>query len=199
MDLRKSLLTNPCRQISTAFSNSDHQRLVVLLYTTGFGLNVVLTLCHEIWHHRDKVSRSEIKIATSAYIADIFIDESIVSAAHLWQHFADYGLVCKDSGATWDGAKFWVGKVWGWGWLPLMETGRSKVPEISHIVTCSTYFHCMENWLATSLCAAGLLRTSKCSKNWDDEVRDASLCHMLAETMARVWARSCRGRLVHRW
>ena len=45
-------------------------------------------------------------------------------------------------------------------------------------------------------------QTSALTKNWDDEVRDASLSRMLLETMARV----CEsdpvgggGRLVHRW
>ena len=37
-----------------------------------------------------------IKSATSAYVDDIFINESLVPASHIQQYILDYGLVSKD-------------------------------------------------------------------------------------------------------
>ena len=54
----------------------------------------------------------EIKSAMLAYIDDTFISESRVSAAHVWQHFADYGLVCRDPEWQRDGAKVLGLQVW---------------------------------------------------------------------------------------
>ena len=55
----------------------------------------------------------EIKSAISAYVDDIFIDESIFSAARVRQYFADYGLVRKDPDRVRDGAKVLGLQVWG--------------------------------------------------------------------------------------
>ena len=54
----------------------------------------------------------EIESAMSAYVDNIFINVSIVSAAHMRQHFADYGLVCKDPEWLRDGAKVLGAQVW---------------------------------------------------------------------------------------
>ena len=55
----------------------------------------------------------EIKSAMSAYVDNIFIDESIVSVAYMRQHFADYRLVCKDLERLRDRAKVLGLQVWG--------------------------------------------------------------------------------------
>ena len=54
----------------------------------------------------------EIKRALSTY-NEIFIDESIVSAVHMRQYFADYGLVCKDLEQLRERAKVLDLQVWG--------------------------------------------------------------------------------------
>ena len=74
-------------------------------YTTGFWPKCVITMI--------KYQDQEIKRATSAYVNDISIDKSRVSAARVQQHFADYGLVCKDPKQLRDGAKVLGLQVWG--------------------------------------------------------------------------------------
>ena len=116
----------------------------------GSSLNVALLVMKSVIT-AIKSWDQEIKNAMSAYVNDIFIDESIVSAARVWQHLADYGLVCKDPEWLRDGVKVLGLQVWGEDDSLRWKRG-SKVPEILRIVT---YFLCVENWLATSLCLVG--------------------------------------------
>ena len=136
----------------------------------------------------------EIKTATSAYIDDIFIDKSRVSAARVRQYFADYGLVSKDPERLRDGAKVLGLQVWGENDSPWWKWG-SNVPEINRIVN-HQYILTLCGKLVGHFPVCSWLRvatafikhqTSVPTKNWDNEVRDASLCHMLMETTARVW------------
>ena len=61
----------------------------------GFGLNVVPLIMKSFI---DAIVSQDytIKSATSAYVDDIFINESLVPASHVQQYILDYGLVSKD-------------------------------------------------------------------------------------------------------
>ena len=61
----------------------------------GFGLNVVPLIMKSVI---DTIISQDhmIKSATSVYIDDILINETLVPALHMQQHFLDYGLVSKD-------------------------------------------------------------------------------------------------------
>ena len=60
----------------------------------GFGLDVAPLIMESII---DALTSQDyvIKSAKSAYVDNIFINESLVSAVHVWQNFSDYGLVYK--------------------------------------------------------------------------------------------------------
>lgn len=60
----------------------------------GFGLNVVLVIIKAIV---DAVLSKDVTIrqATSAYIDDIYTNETIVHAEQVRQHLANLGLECK--------------------------------------------------------------------------------------------------------
>ena len=53
-----------------------------------------------------------IKSATSAYVDDILINENLVPASRVQQHFLDYGLVSKDPVRLRDGARVLDLQVW---------------------------------------------------------------------------------------
>ena len=61
----------------------------------GFGLNVV-PLIMKFFIDAIVSQDYTIKSATSAYVDDIFINESLVPASHIQQYILDYGLVSKD-------------------------------------------------------------------------------------------------------
>ena len=53
-----------------------------------------------------------IKSATSVYVDDILINESLVPALCVQQHFLDYGLISKDPVRLRDGARVLGLQVW---------------------------------------------------------------------------------------
>lgn len=55
-----------------------------------FGLNVMPAIITAI------IDAVLLKHVKSVYIDDIYINDDMVSAVHVSQHLADYGLTCKD-------------------------------------------------------------------------------------------------------
>ena len=77
----------------------------------GFGLNVAPLIMKSVI---DAIVSQDytIKSATSAYVDDIFINESLVPASRIQQHFLKYGLVSKDPMRLRDGARVLGLQVW---------------------------------------------------------------------------------------
>ena len=74
------------------------------LIRLGFGLNVAPLIMKSVI---DAIISQDhmIKSATSVYVDDILINENLVPASRIQQHFLDYGLVSKDPVRLRDGAR----------------------------------------------------------------------------------------------
>ena len=61
----------------------------------GFGLNVAPSIMQTIV---DAILMKDKRIqrATSVYIDDVYVDESIVPAARVKEHLYSFGLLCKE-------------------------------------------------------------------------------------------------------
>ena len=78
----------------------------------GFGSNVEPSIMQTIVDAilmKDK----HIQWATSAYIDDVYVDESIVPVAHEKEHLYSFGLLSKDRERLQDGALVLGLKLWG--------------------------------------------------------------------------------------
>ena len=95
MDLRKAYLQICIDKVLWPFQTVTIKGKQFCLTQLGFGLNVVLLVMKSVFT-MIRSHDQQIKSAMSAYIDNIFIDESIVSAACMRQHVADYELDCKD-------------------------------------------------------------------------------------------------------
>ena len=84
-----------------------------------------------------------IKSATSAYVDDIFINESLAPASRVQQHFLDYGLVSKDPVRLRDGARVLFLQVWEKDGTLRWKRG-SQIPEIPDRLTRRRVFSLQE-------------------------------------------------------
>ena len=145
---------------------------------------------YEVCYRRYHISRPY----NQKYVDHILIKENRVPASRVQQHFLEYGLVSKDLVRLRGGARVLGLQVWekdGTLWWKR----RSQIPEIPDGLT---------RWCIFSLCrklvghspVCGWLRVAVAfikrlamlvTKGWDDRIRDASLCHILAETLTRLW------------
>ena len=78
----------------------------------GFGLNMAPSIMQTIVDAiltKDKC----IQRATSAYIDDVYVDESIVPAACVKEHLYSFGLLSKEPERLQDGARVLGLQVWG--------------------------------------------------------------------------------------
>ena len=78
----------------------------------GFGLNVAPSIMQAIV---ETVLPNDVTVqqATSAYIDDIFINNSVAPAERVKQHFLRFGLESKDPGRLEVGARVLGLEVWG--------------------------------------------------------------------------------------
>ncbi|XP_045105468.1 uncharacterized protein LOC123500980, partial [Portunus trituberculatus] len=192
MDLRKAYL-----QIHVHKSLWPYQTVVFrgkryCLTRLGFGINIASLVLKKVL---DRILSWDEKIysATSPYLDDILVDETIVTAAALENRLRSYGLVCKPPKRVYDGTRVLGIRVWGEGrglvWRRDNETGeppekltRRRVFPVcgqltSHLPVCG--------WLrvATSYIKR---RANAASSSWDDEITDPGLLAMLTETLGRV-------------
>ena len=144
----------------------------------GFGLNVVPLIIVDAITSQDHV----IKSTMSAYTDNIFINESFVSAVYVQQHILDYSLVCKNPERLRNKTNIICLQVWRENGSLWRKWG-GQVLEVPNMVTLVGHSPlCGKLRLAT----VSKHQASVVTKRWDDEVRDAYLYHMLAETMTRV-------------
>ena len=158
----------------------------------GFGLNVAPSIMMAVMsaiRQQDEAERQ----ATLSYIDDIFVNEGILSAQAVKEHFESFRLICKKPEHLRDGAKV-LGLLvsgseeelcWRRGgdvpWVPFNVTHQSVFSVcrklVGHYPVCG--------WLRVAVVTIKRCATSV-SSGWDDEVHDATLQSMLTETVARV-------------
>ena len=158
----------------------------------GFGLNVAPLIMKSVI---DAIVSQDhtIKSATSAYVDDILINENLVPASRAQQYFLDYGLVSKDPVRLRDGARVLGLQVWEKHGTLRWKQG-SQIPEIPVGLTRLRVFYLcgklvghfpVYGWLRVVVPFIKRLATAV-TKGWDDRIKNASLCHILAETLTRV-------------
>ena len=94
------------------------------LMRLGFWLNVAQLIMKSVIDAFVSPDHT-IKSASSVYIDDILINDSLVPALHVQQHFLDYGLVSKDLVRQRRSQSSWLASL-GKGWHSLMETRKSN-------------------------------------------------------------------------
>ena len=157
----------------------------------GFGLNVAPLIMKSVI---DAIISQDhtIKNATSAYVDDILLNESLVPASRV-QHFLDYGLVSKDPVRLRDGARVLGLQVWEKDGFLQWKRG-SQIPEIPDGLTRWHVFSLCGKlvghfpvcgWLRVAIAFIKHLATAV-TKGWNDRIKNASLSHILAETLTRV-------------
>ena len=132
-----------------------------------------------------------IKSVTSAYVDDIFINENLVPVSRVQQHFLDYGLVSNDPVRLRDrvlGLQVWEknGTLrWKRGsQIPEIPDGLTRRRVVSLCGKLVDHFPIC-GWLRVTVGFIKRLATAV-TKGRDDRIKNASLCHILAETLTRV-------------
>ena len=159
------------------------------LVRLGFGLNVAPLMKSVI----DAIVSQDctIKGATSAYVDDILINESLVSVSCVQQHFLDYGLVSKDLVWLRDEARVLGLQVWKkdgtlwWKWgsqILEIPDGLTRQHLFSFCVKLVGHFPIC-GWVAVAFIKH--LATAV-TKGWNDRIKNTSLCNILAETLTKV-------------
>ena len=159
----------------------------------GFGLNVapsIMTVIMSVIRQQDEA----VQQATLSYIDDIFVNEGILSAQAVKEHFESFGLTCKEPECLRDGAKVLGLRVSSCKeWLHWRRGGDVWGRVQSNVMCQSVFSVCRK--LVGHFPVCGLLRVAvaaikrhaaSISSGWDYEVRDAALRSMLTETVSRV-------------
>ena len=158
----------------------------------GFGLNVVPSIMQTIV---DAILTKDKRIqqATSAYIDDMYVDESIVPAAHVKEHLCSFGLLSKELERLQDGARVLGLQVWGEDNSLYWRRGN-KIPDMPRVVTRRNVFSLCGK-LVGHLPVGGWLRVavvfikrraSDLTTGWDDKIDNAPLNTTIKEVLTRV-------------
>ena len=159
----------------------------------GYGLNVapaVMKAVLSVVLSKD----GTISQATSAYVDDIYVNESVASVEKVRDYLACYGLVCKTPERVRDGCR--VLGLWVCGREGEVRWKRgNQVPEVPAVLTRRAVFSLcgkltshfpVGNWLRPA--AAFIKRAvNQATEAWDDEADDSgSLRAMIDDVLRRV-------------
>ena len=192
LDLRRAYLQIRVEKSLWPFQNAEIKGTRYCLTSLGFGLTVapsIMTAIMSVIRQQDEAVRQ----ATSSYIDDIFVNEGILSAQAVKEHYESFGLMCKKLKHLRDGAKVFGLHVGG-SKEELRWRGGGDISGVPFNVTRQSVFSVCRKlvghypvcgWLRVAVVAIKRCATSV-SLGWDDEVRDATLQSMLTETVARV-------------
>ena len=192
MDLRKAYLQIHVDEELWPFQTVLFKGQRFCLTRLGFGLNVAPLIMKSVI---DAIISQDhtLKHAVSAYVDDIFINENLVSAVHVRQHFSDFGLVCKDPVRLKDGARVLGLQVWEERGTLRWKRGN-KIPEIPDVLTRRCVFSLCGKlvshfpvcgWLRVAVAFLKRLVTAA-TRGWDDEIKNPSFGHILAEMLSRI-------------
>ena len=151
----------------------------------GFGLNVAPSI---IQTTVDAILTKDKRIqqATSAYINDVYVDESIVPAAHVKEHLCSFGLLSKEPERLQDGARVLGLQVWVED-NSLYGRRGNKIPDMPRVIMRWNLFSLCSK-LVGHLPVGGWLhvavafikqRASDITAGWDDKIDDAPLNTMI--------------------
>ena len=192
LDLRKAYLQIQVDESLWPFQTVMYKGKRYCLTRLGFGLNVAPLVMKTIVNTVLK-QEGEIDKATSAYIDDIYVNESISSASRVRAKMAEFGLSCKDPERLEDGARV-LGLEVSKERDKLTWRRGAVVPDFPEVLTRRTIFSLCGKlighmpvcgWLRS---AVGVMkrRASAVTRGWDDETKDVPLMRMMKETMACV-------------
>ena len=192
LDLRKAYL-----QVHVYCSLWPFQTMMVkgqryCLTRMGFGLNVAPSIMRAIV---ETVLSNDVTVqqATSTYIEDIFINNSMAPAERVKQHFLWIGQESKDLERLEDSTRVLKLEVWGECGTLRCKRG-SGIPDVPEVVTHQSIFSlcgklirhlpvCRWLWAPTGMIKR---RANTVTRGWDDTTEDAPLWQMVRETIARV-------------
>ena len=159
----------------------------------GFGLNVAPSIMQTIVDALLKDKR--IQWATSAYIDDVYVDESIVPVVRVKEHLYSFGLLSKEPERLQDGVRVLGLQVWGEDNSFVLYWRRgNKIPDMPCVVTWWNMFSLcgklvghlpIGGWLRVVL-AFIKRRASDITAGWDGKIDDAPLNTMIKEVLTRV-------------
>ena len=136
-----------------------------------------------------------VRQATSSYIDNIFVNEGILSAQAVKEHFESFGLTCKEPERLPDGAKVLGLRVSGSEEGLHWRRGGNIPGVLSNVTRQSVFSVCGKlvghysvcGWLRVAVAVVAIKRhATSVLSGWDDEVCDIALQRMLTETVARV-------------
>ena len=133
LDLRKAYLQVRVHQSLWSYQLVLFKGRGYCLTRMGFGLNVAPSIIQTIVDAiltKDK----RIQLATSAYIDDVYVDESIVPAARVKEHLCSFGLLSKEPERLQDGVRVLGLQVWGEDNSLYWRRGN-KIPDMPCVVT----------------------------------------------------------------
>ena len=153
-----------------------------------FGLNVAPQIMRSVV--KAVIGQDEtVNSTTSSYVDDIFVNESVCSAAQVKTHLELFGLTCKDPERLSSGARVLGIYVWEeHGKLRWRRDGeRPKVPDVltrrAVFSVCGHFLVC--GWLRVAA-AFVKRRANAVTTGWDDETQDPMLRRMLEEIELRL-------------
>ena len=157
----------------------------------GFGLNVAPQIMRSIV--KAVIGKDEtVSRATSSYVDDIFVNESVCSAAQVKTHLERFGLTCKNPEQVSSGAR--VLGVYVWEERDKLRWRRDgERPKLPNVLTRRAVFSVCGR-LTGHFPVCGRLRVAAAfvkrranavTTGWDDEAQDPMLRRMLDEIVMR--------------
>ena len=133
LDLRKAYLQVHVHQSLWSYQTVLFKGRRYYLTRMEFGLNVAPSIMQTIV---DAILTKDKRIqrATSAYIDDVYVDESIVPVAHEKEPLGSFGLLSKEPERLQDGARVLGLQVWGKDNSLYWRRGN-KIPDMPCVVT----------------------------------------------------------------
>ena len=165
----------------------------------GFGLNVAPQIMRSVVKAVIRQDKT-VDGATSSYIDDIFVNESVCSAAQVKMHLELFGLTCKDPEQLSSGARVLGVYVWEeHGKLRWRSDGkRPKVPDV--LMRRTVFSVCGRLTRHFPVCgwlhvAAAFVkqRANDVTTGWDNETQDT----LLRQKLEEIILRSSQTDLVH--
>ena len=199
LDLRKAYFQVRVHLSLWSYQTVQFKGRRYCLTRMGFGLNVALSIMQTIVDAvltKDKRRQR----ATSAYTDDVYVDESIVSAARVMEHLYSSGLLSKEPEKLQDGARVLGLQVWGED-NSLYRRRGNKIQDMPRVVTRRNIFSLcgklvghlpVGGWLRIAV-AFIKQRASDITARWDDKIDDAPLNTMIKEVLTRVHKKTRRG------
>uniref|UniRef100_A0A5S6QEW3 RNase H domain-containing protein n=1 Tax=Trichuris muris TaxID=70415 RepID=A0A5S6QEW3_TRIMR len=173
VDLRKAYLQLHVDETLWPFQTVMIRGRRYCLTRLGFGLNVAPMIMQAVVNRVLSLA-PDIQEGTSAYVDDIFVNENVVSASRVMQHFAKYGLSCKAPVQATRGARI-LSLTVRWENGALVWSRGNEIKELPKPLTREELY---------SLTAAGLWAITQ----WDDEIHDKRILERLRELAAMVTA-----------